>query len=120
MAARGITSTPLPRPPPGYHVNRYQVGVDGRLFALFSTFDRTAAVRRPRAARESDPSTTLEPIPPDAKALLAVAVGAGWRPLVSFPLEVYAYAFDVAPDDSCVVARRDCREGEANASVFSH
>jgi hypothetical protein len=118
MAARGITSVPLPPPPDGYYADRYQVGVDGRLFGLFSTFDTKGAVRRFRTAQKSNPAVYLENIPAGAEGLVAVAVGAGWRPLVSFPFTTYAYVFDVAPDDFCVVARRDCRTVEASASAF--
>jgi len=118
MAARGITSTPLPPPPDGYYSDRYQVGVDGRLLGLFSTFDTKSAVRRFRAAQKSNPAVSLENIPAGAEGVLAVAVGTGWRPLVSFPFSTYAYAFDTAPDGCCVIARRRCEPDEANATVF--
>jgi hypothetical protein len=97
MAARGITSTPLAPPPDGYRVDRYQVGVDGRLLALFSALDNESAI---------------------AKGLLAVAVGAGWRPLASFPFAVHDTAFDATPDGCCVIARLGRRSGEANTSVY--
>lgn len=97
MAARGITSTPLAPPPDGYGVDRYQVGVDGRLLALFSALDTEAAI---------------------AKGLLAVAVGAGWRPLASFPFAVHDTVYDATPDGCYVIARLGSRSGEANASVY--
>jgi len=97
MAARGITSTPLPPPPNGYRADGYQVGVDGRLLALFSALDTEAAI---------------------AKGLLAVAVGAGWRPLASFPFAVHDTAFDATPDGCCVIAQLGSRSGEANTSVY--
>ncbi len=119
MAARGITSTPLPPPPDGYHVDGYQVGVDGRLFGLFSTFDTAGARRRWRKAIDVDESVSLESVPPGSDGFVALAVGAGWRSLASFPFQAYGHAFDVAPDGVCIVARRQCDAGEANASVFS-
>lgn len=96
----------LPPPPQGYTAWRYQVGVDGRISALFST------VAFPQGA------SPWARLPSDATSILGVLEDANWRSVTAFPTRDYGLQWDIAPDDWCVVARGRVLAREANATAF--
>lgn len=98
-----MTLYDLPDAPPGFSTWRYQVGIDGRVSALFGTFPRD----RVRA-------------PSDAICAIAVLEHGAWREIASFPFKGTGCAWDVAPDDWCVAAATRSASGESNATAFLH
>ncbi|HRK64687.1 MAG TPA: hypothetical protein PLN53_09855 [Terricaulis sp.] len=98
-----MTLHDLPDAPPGFFTWRYQVGIDGRVSALFGTFAR----HRARA-------------PGDAACAIAVLEHGAWREIASFPFRGTGCAWDVAPDDWCIVAATRSASSEPNATTFSH
>ena len=113
MVARGIKRFRVPPPPDGYCLLRFQVGVDGRFGALFSTLDTNAAWRNAIDTRQRLPT-----IPATAQGLVALSHGHGWREIARFPLQSYHYAFDFAPDDFCIVADVRCGRDDLNAVTY--
>lgn len=96
-----MTLHDLPEAPSGLFSWRYQVGVDGRLSALFGTFS-------PRKTRA----------PKDAQNSIAVLEHGAWREVAAFPVSAGHTVWDVAPDEWCIAASARAVPGARNASVF--
>lgn len=96
-----MTLHDLPDAPPGYFTWRYQVGLDGRISALFGTF----------------PTSKTHP-PGNARNSIAVLEHGSWREVAGFPYNSMGCAWDVATDDWCIVAAVRSR-GDPNGSALS-